>query len=189
MTAARSALEQRLEAFGLQFCDAASPHQRVLRALRALQCASGSDGDGEEEAAAAPGKAAAGAGEGDPDAAAADIVSLTQPLGDTFSAPLAKLLLRLLPPADGAVPALEPLSISETVLQAAALRSRRVCSYLRCPNLAAPGAGQAASKRCGACRQARYDCAACQRADWNAWHRHGCKVDAAAADVRQRRLQ
>ena len=87
------------------------------------------------------------------------------------------LLRRLLPPIADVQLAQQPLSAADAALLGQAMRQRRMCSYLCCPNLAAPGASRAASKRCGACRQARYDCRECQRADWKAWHRHACGSD------------
>lgn len=193
-TAALSALEQRVDTYGL---GGASAFQRVLHAFEALAGAPDSDGDGDSEdeededeegeqeraaaesgaAAVAPDEESAAGGdegdEGDPgEAAMAAIVLLVDPLGDDAVAEtMGNLLLNLLPPADGTAPAREPLLMSEAALHGRAMLERRVCSYLRCPNLAVPGAGQAASKRCGACRQMRYDCAECQKADWRSWHR------------------
>ena len=68
---------------------------------------------------------------------------------------------------------------------AQAAATRQSCAHLACPNLEATGKR---GKRCSGCNVARYCSRACSVADWQAGHRHACKLLAAArqaAEVQQ----
>lgn len=158
---------------------------RLGRLSEAVASDQGSDMEADEEADAA----------GDqPLDEAAVLGRLAAPLLDPAAAEaLPQLLRRLLPPAEagqdgsgGAAAALPPVSAEAAVLQAEALATRKLCSYVRCPNLAAASSSHARGKRCARCIFSRYDSASCQRADWGglggAPHKQACVAAAEAAD-------
>lgn len=106
---------------------------------------------------------------------AATLAGLQSHLLDPAAAEaLPQLLQRVLQPAEagsiagstGPPAALPPVSAEAAILQAEALGSRKLCSYLRCPNLAAPGSSRARGKLCARCRCVRYDSVSCQRQDF-----------------------
>lgn len=146
----------------------------------------GHEGGGEEqEAAAAAVRAqvealsAVGMGGGPGAAAPACLTLLVEVDGAQRTDVMAAALRRLLPQARSlagtllrrwwTLPSQAAAGEAAALARASAARS---CAFLKCPNLAAAGQGGPAagagtgSKRCSACRAARYCSAACQLADW-----------------------